>query len=211
MNNTKAITDFSNYTAPELGPVAQHIHERMVAKADIFASPTVAMMALDTSVGDYNTKLSARASRATADILAFKNARADLETALGRLGHYVNDVAQGDAVIVERSGFPFYQTQRPANTIAPGAPTNLRLRQGGMSGSILARHKPQRQPSTNEVQISTGNPNTEADWRTVGIFQGQKAEITGLTPGTNIWVRVRTMGLRGVMGDWSDPAQMMVI
>jgi hypothetical protein len=43
------------------------------------------------------------------------------------------------------------------------------------------------------------------------IFQGQKAVINGLTPGTVVWIRVRTVGLRGVMGDWSDPAQIMVL
>jgi hypothetical protein len=26
-----------------------------------------------------------------------------------------------------------------------------------------------------------------------------------------VWVRVRTVGLRGVMGAWSDPAQLRVL
>jgi hypothetical protein len=26
-----------------------------------------------------------------------------------------------------------------------------------------------------------------------------------------IWVRVRTVGLKGVMGAWSDPAKLMVV
>jgi hypothetical protein len=30
-------------------------------------------------------------------------------------------------------------------------------------------------------------------------------------PGTVIWVRVRTVGLKGVMGTWSDPAKIMVV
>ena len=211
MNTTKAITDFSNYTAAELGPVAQHIHDQMTAHAATFAAPTVGMAALATLVSDYSTKLAARAGRATAAVIAFKTARADLETALGRLGNYVNDKAQGDAATVEQSGFPSYGTARPAVAGPPAAPTNLRLRQGDLSGSFLARYQSQRQPSTNEVQINTGNPNTEADWHTRGIFKGQKAEITGVTPGTSVWVRVRTVGLRGVMGDWSDSAEMMVV
>jgi hypothetical protein len=31
------------------------------------------------------------------------------------------------------------------------------------------------------------------------------------TPGTIIWVRARTCGLKGVMGAWSDPAKLMVV
>ena len=160
---------------------------------------------------DYTAKLSARASRATTDVIAFNTAREALEAALGRLGNYVNDVAQGDPLTVEQSGFPGYLTQRSADPTPPGAPENVRVRHGDLSGTLLVRYRAQRQPSTNEVQINTGNPNTAADWRAAGIFQGQKAELTGLTPGTTVWIRVRTVGLRGVMGDWSDAAQLMAI
>ena len=211
MSTTKAIIDFSSYTAAELGPLAQHIHDELVGNATVFATPTVTMSAFAPLITTYNTKLVARESRASADIIAFNNAREAVETALNRLGNYVNDVAQGDPLVIEQSGFPGYLTQRSADTSAPAAPENLRLRHGDVSGSILARYRAQRQPSTNEVQINTGNPNTEGDWRAAGIFQGQKAEITGLTPGTKVWVRVRTTGLRGVMGAWSDSAQLMVI
>jgi hypothetical protein len=168
------------------------------------------MAALDTQITDYLAKLAAKGSRAKADIIAFNDARATLETTLGRLGNYVNDVAAGDEAIVEQSGFPSYGSAHPALSGPPAAPTNLRLEKGGVSGSVLARYKTQRRPSTNEVQINAGNPNTEADWQTKGIFAGLKAEITGLTPGAHIWVRVRTVGLKGVMGDWSDPAEIIV-
>jgi hypothetical protein len=30
-------------------------------------------------------------------------------------------------------------------------------------------------------------------------------------PGTTLGVRVRTAGIRGVMGAWSDPAKIMVV
>ena len=211
MNTTKAIIDFSSFTAAELGPLAQHIHDELVGNISVFAAPTVAMPAFATQITTYNTKLVARESRALADKIAFNDAREAVETTLNRLGNFVNDVAQGNPLLVEQSGFPGYLTQRIADTAPPAAPENLRLRHGDVSGSILARYKAARQPSTNEVQINTGNPNTEGDWRAGGIFQGQKAEIPGLTPGTKMWVRVRTAGLRGVMGDWSDAAQIMVI
>ena len=210
MSTTKAITDFSRYTAAELGPKAQYIHDQMLANAGTFTAPTVGMPALAALLTGYHTKLAARASRDAGAVIAFNTARNDLEAALGRLGNYVNDKAQGDAAIVEESGFPSYNTARPALAGPPAAPTNLRVRQGDMSGSFLARYQSQRQPSTNEVQVNTGNPNTEADWLTKGIFKGQSAEITGLTPGTRVWVRVRTVGLKGVMGDWSDAAEIMV-
>jgi hypothetical protein len=35
--------------------------------------------------------------------------------------------------------------------------------------------------------------------------------MSGFTPGVVVWVRVRTVDLRGVMGAWSDPAQLRVL
>ena len=208
--NTKAITDFSKYKDAEMGPTAQFIHDQMTANAATFAAPPVAMATLEAQVTTYNTKLGAKASRATADRIAFDTARATLETTLGKLGNYVNGVAQGDAMTVEKSGFPSYGTARPSVSGPPPAPTNLRLSKGSLSGSVKVRYQAAQQPSTNEVQANTGNPNTEADWHTVGIFKGLSGEIAAQTPGARLWVRVRTVGNKGVMGAWSDPAEIIV-
>ncbi len=211
MNTTKAIIDFSDYTAAELGPTAHTIHDKMLASVATFATPAVPMATLLTQATDYDAKLIARASNAKADIVAFNAARATLEETLGVLGNYVNSIAKGDPGIVEQSGFPSYDTAHPPDFSAPAAPQNLRLAHGDQSGGIVARHKPDRQGSTNEVQTCTGDPNVEANWTTKGMFQGGRAELTGLTPGTVVWVRVRTVGLKGVMGLWSDPAQIRVL
>lgn len=211
MNNTKAIIDFSGYTAAELGPVAQNVKDKMTANAAVFTAPPITMAALQTLITTYDAKLVARASRATADVIAFNEARDALEEGLAVLGNYVNSVAKGDPVIVEQSGFPFYETTRTPDTSPPEAPSDLKLRQGDVSGTVIARYKPQRQPSTNEVQVNTGDPNNEADWHTKGMFRGGRAELNGFTPGTVIWVRARTVGLKGVMGAWSDPAQIRVL
>lgn len=210
-NHTKAIIDFSGYTAAELGPIAQHIHDRMTANAAVFTTPPVAMADLQTLVTGYTEALADRGSNATEDVIAAREARAALEEALATLGHYVNGKAKGDAMMVEQSGFPSYTTGVVADTAPPAAPTDLRLRQGALSGSLVARYKPHRRPSTNEVQVNTGDPNLESAWQTRGMFQSGRAELDGFTPGTVVWVRVRTVGLKGVMGSWSDPAQIRVL
>ena len=50
-----------------------------------------------------------------------------------------------------------------------------------------------------------------ANGTTIGMFSGGKATLPGFTPGTTIWVRARTAGLRGVVSAWSDPAKMIVV
>lgn len=211
MNNTKAIINFEDYSASELGPVAQNIHDKMTLNAASFADPPVTMAALQTLITSYDAKLVARASRAKADIIAFNEVREELRDKLGVLGNYVNGVANGDPVVVEQSGFPSYETTRVQDNSPPAAPTNLRVRQGDVSGAMVARYKPDRPQSVNEVQTTTGDPTVESAWQTKGLFKGGRAEMDGFTPGTLVWVRVRTVGLKGVMGAWSDPAQLRVV
>ena len=86
-----------------------------------------------------------------------------------------------------------------------------RLRAGDLSGEIVARYRLARENSMNEVQKCTGDPAVEANWQHAGMFRGGKATIGSLTPGALVWIRVRTCGLKGVMGAWSDPAQIRVV
>ncbi len=43
------------------------------------------------------------------------------------------------------------------------------------------------------------------------MYSGGKAILPNLTPATTLWVRIRSVGLKGVMGAWSDPAKIIVI
>ena len=211
--NTKAVIDFTPYTAPELAPVAQTIHDKMTANAATFTAPPVSMAALQALVAAYNQKLAARASRAVADVLAFNLARHDLEVVLHDLGTYVNLTAKGNPVIVEKSGFPSYSFgggATPGPSPIPAAPANVRLRAGDLSGTAQARLKPDRPGSFNVAQINTGDPNSEADWHTVMQFGGGKVVIGGLTVGGTVWFRFATVGAGGVLGAWSDPAKLVI-
>ena len=64
---------------------------------------------------------------------------------------------------------------------------------------------------TNPCAACTGDPNVETNWQHAGMFSGGRAVISGIVPGKAVWFRVRTAGLKGVMGAWSDPAKIMVV
>ncbi|MEO8793001.1 MAG: hypothetical protein ABI464_11785 [Chthoniobacteraceae bacterium] len=206
----KASIDFTQYTASELASPAQVIHDQMTLHAADFSSPPLTMPAFQTLITTYIARLNARASRASADVLAFNLARHDLEAALHDLGTYVNLVAKGDATLVQKSGFPSYGSATPAPSAIPAAPQNLKLRAGDLPGSTVARCKPDRANSFNVAQICTGDPNVEANWHTVMQFSGGKVTISGLTVGSTVWVRIATVGAGGQIGHWSDPAMIVV-
>ena len=117
----------------------------------------------------------------------------------------------GDPMIVALSGFPSYTTGHAPDYAPPAAPANLRLRHGRSRAASIFRYQPPRTPSMNEVQTCTGDPNVEANWHDAGTFSGGKAQIDGKTPAPPSGCRVRTDGLKGVMGAWSDPAKIMVL
>src|SRR5258706_9414617 len=75
MDSVKAIIDFTGYTGVELSPVAHTIHDQMLLNAATFAAPPVTMAACLTLITTYDAKLVLRASRATADVMAFNQAR----------------------------------------------------------------------------------------------------------------------------------------
>ena len=210
---TKAIIEFSSYTAAELTPVAQTIHDKMTANAAAFVTPSISMASLATLLSTYGQKLAARASNANADVLAFHAARAALEGALHDLGIYVNFIAKGDAALVEKSGFPSYTIgtgATPGHSPIPAAPTDVKLRLGDLPNSVIARFKPDRPASFNVAQINIGDPNNEAGWHTASQGTGGKITLSGLTPATILWVRIATVGPGGQLGAWSDPAKIVV-
>ena len=82
MSKIKAVVDFSGYTGPALAPVAKTIYTQMTAKAATFPAPPVTMVAVQGLITTFDQKLAAKASRATADTIAFNLARHNLEGAL---------------------------------------------------------------------------------------------------------------------------------
>lgn len=207
----KAVIDFTDLKAGALAVTAKEVRRGLSENMVFFSKMPVTLEALDTRITEYNQKLVARASRARADVMAFRLARKALERDLRALGTYVNIVAAGDASVVEMSGFPYYETRRPPSTRPPGAPQNLRLRHGILSGTIQALFKTERRGCANEVQITEGNPDEESGWHTRAFCKSGRLLLKGFTPGMVYWVRVRSLGNKGMMGPWSDPAQIRAL
>lgn len=209
--NIKAVISFRSYREGDLPTVAQRIHDQLAKNAATFPALPVSLGELQTLVSDYNHALEAKLDGSKAARVHFLVAQSALREALARLGMHVNSVAKGDAVIVEKSGFPSFQAGRRPPMGIPSAPKKLTLKHGTLSTTVQARYLADRRPSSNEVQVNKDDPTSETDWKHHGIYLGSKALLTGLTPGTQIWVRVRTAGKKGKMGAWSDPAMIWVV
>jgi hypothetical protein len=206
----KARVNFAAAADGDLSGPAHNIHTLMVANAATYANPPVAMPAFLTIIDAWDTALEQSQPGGRDRITAKNNARQALEDALRKLGGYVNTIADGDEATIELSGFPSYDTTRPAGGPVTFVPQNLRLERTAVSGGVTAKWDGDGTRSVYELQTNTGDPNTPANWSYKGSFTGGRADLTGLTPGSNLWVRVRKIGTKGETGGWSDPASIMV-
>jgi hypothetical protein len=186
----KVITDFGGYAGSVLAGYHSANHPRRHGSDH---GPVPEMPAHDGGVRRANRDLQAgvnkESEQAIADTNAFNVGRAALEVdGHAAIGGCVNTVAKGNETIILSTGFPYYETGSSPDYSAPKAPTNLVLHQGDNTGEAVARYRPKRRNSMNEVQPAPAN--VEANWKTVGTFSGGKATLTGIIPGTIIWVRI---------------------
>jgi hypothetical protein len=211
MAYAKAVVDFSKYADGDLAGPANKIHKGLGDNAATFSNLPLTLAAFLILITDWGTALGESLKGGTDRTTTKNNARAALENALSKLGTYVNLVAQGDQATIDLSGFPSYTTQRVQSSGGVTfIPQNVRWENGTVAGQEILRWKGDGSRAMYEVQTCTGDPNTPANWSYKGSFSGGKAVLNGLTVGSTVWGRVRKIGTGGEVGDWSDPAQVMV-
>ncbi len=202
---------FDEMPSIEMEALARIIHKNLSAHPALFPQPPVSMADFLAQIDDFKAKILARVDGGTTAVNALRTAHEGMADRLRQLGTYVNTRAMGKLAETQKSGFPIYATRRPPDYSPPPAPQDLVLRHGKLSSTIKVRHRPARRRSVNEVQVCLGNPDHEENWTHACYATGGNAELENLPPGAIVWVRVRTNGLKGVFGPWSDPAQIRVL
>jgi hypothetical protein len=208
----KARVDFSRDPDGDLSAPAHEIHDKITLNAATFPALPITLVAFLAIIADWDLRLGESLKGGSDRTTLKSNARTALENALYQLGTYVNLVAQGDKAIIDLSGFESYSTARVQSTGGVTfIPQNVRWEAGTTAGAAVMRWKGDGKGSIYEGQTCIGDPNVEANWSYRGSFTGGRAELSGFTPGTIIWGRVRKIGTGGEVGGWSDPAQFRVM
>jgi hypothetical protein len=211
MDYFKARVDYSKDPDGALSGPAHNIHDKLVLNAASFPALPITIAAFLALITTWDTALG-ESLKGGSDRTTIKNdARDALENALFKLGTYVNLVADGNKATIDLSGFDSYNT---THAVGGGGvsfvPQNVRWEDGNVAGAATLRWKGDGKGSLYEVQTCTADPTVEANWTYRGSFSGGRAELSGFTPGTIIWGRVRKIGTGGEVGGWSDPAQIRV-
>ena len=133
-------------------------------------------------------------------------ARLALEAALTQRGSYVELTSAGDEPKILSSGFDVKGAVAPIGTLTQVL--NLALTAGDADGEVDATWDAVRGAKSYEIQISA-DPITATSWQNRPSITKSRVNLTGLTTGTRVWVRVRAVGAAGA-GPWSDPATKIV-
>ena len=133
MRVQKAIVSFTKVRDSEIANTAQNIVNKMTINP-YFTDPQPPLTTIQEYIAAYSTAL-VKAKDGSKEDTANKNAcRLTLETALFKLGNYVNLVAEHDVVKLDSSGFPVSKLPEPIGILE--APT-LTVHYGNNPGELI--------------------------------------------------------------------------
>jgi hypothetical protein len=127
-----AKTDFSHVSNDAIANDATTIVSQMTTNASIFPNPTIPLATVSQKITDYTTVLTAPIYPTQASDLAA--ARKLLEESLSANAKYVNTIANGDLVILGKSGYPISKLHTPVGDLA--APNSVKVTNGLIHGTF---------------------------------------------------------------------------
>ncbi|MEI6056508.1 MAG: hypothetical protein WCR55_10675 [Lentisphaerota bacterium] len=180
MKNHKAIISFVKIKDHELGDLAQNIVTKMTGNT-AFPKPVPALTVVQTAIKEYADALTKCQDGNKLDT-ATKNAkRAVLEKHLAHLGNYVNNIAEGDLILLDSTGIPLTKLPEPIGILP--APTNFRVTDGDNPGEVCVQTDKVEKALTYVVVFATvPAPANIEDWH-AKTFSSVKNWIAGLESG----------------------------
>lgn len=139
--------------------------------------------------------------------------RVALTDMLQKLAPYLELMAQGDAKMLESTGYDLRRgfARGAASTAPLSAPGDFRVTHGRISGTLTVHVSRLAGAASYEVDISQGDGSRSSDWKHAATSaSGMRILIQSLIVGQSYWVRARGVGNYGA-GLWTEPIRMMVI
>ena len=175
-------------------------------------APTPTFEELCNANSNYQAGVQVALSRDSFKIIERDRAREMLVELLLDLAPYLELVAKGNADILKTTGFDVKQPKSTTvvNHDPLDAPENFSAKHG-LSGTLICHAARLAGAGSYELQICEGDPTVEANWRQYSIYtQASHMEVTGLTPGQKVSLRLRGYGSLGA-GAWSDTVTIIVL
>lgn len=181
----------------------------------VFTTPDPTVVALTALITDARTKTTAAdAAVKTAHdaIVARDLSLAALVQADNSLGAYVQKIANASANPAATVALANMNTKAtPTKYGQLGQVQHLAVSIGDVAGSLDLVWDPMAGRSNYEIQMCTGDPTVDANWKFLKSCTSSRKTLRGLTSGTQVWLRVRAVAPDDAnSGDWSSPVAKFV-
>jgi hypothetical protein len=189
----------SKMNAPALIILAKKIHDMMSANASVFADPFIGMAALLAQVDSTDTAQQNMVLGGKPQTAIRNQELKKLKAMLTALGRYVQNISQGDVVIINQAGMDVKKyAPRKYETIA--APEEFIAKPTTTEGVARLSWKTAANVTNYEVQWCP-NPVTDAGWKRGKSTRSSSIYQDSLASGL-VWFRVRGFSAAGE-SDWS--------
>jgi hypothetical protein len=202
---TKLNSGFSTLTDDQFYIKGKALYAALFGNANFpLTSPTLAVLL--ALLGPLEAALALPAGQARDTAVAAS--RADVQAALETIATNLELIPNVTDVMLATSGFDLSATN--AHTGAgPTQPQGLHLAPTGVSGEVKLVFKASQNARGYEIEW-TLDPNG-AEWQGREFFSSSRDVILkGLVRKTDVWCRVRAVGVGNQKSAWSDPATMLV-
>jgi hypothetical protein len=199
----------SSLPEPEVISTAKTVHTKMTGNSN-FTTPNPTLVALQAAIdaAEQATDTYATAEQTLKEKLTQRVAAVDaLRVLLTQESQYVANTAKGNGAVILSAGFAIRSGRGPAAPLE--AVVNMSCSAGDHAGELDVMWDGQAGAKMYVLQICTGDPLVEANWRQVDLTTKSKFAVTGLTSGTRYWFRVAARGTGNTQGPWSDFAEKM--
>jgi len=172
---------------------------------NIYTTPVPGIPVIQAALDTLTADQAATADGGKSATVKRNNSKLVVANLMRQLAAYVTVACKGDLHNLILSGFPPQKTTRTPVGVLP-APQGLVLKQGPLSGMLMAKANPVFGASTYNW---TCTPNTPGAVPITGQGTAASWEFTGLTPGVIYTVAVNAVGAAGP-SNWSSAISLMV-
>jgi hypothetical protein len=129
-------------------------------------------------------------------------ARAEVEEVLRTAGREVDEAAKGNVETIHLGGMQATSDRQLSHMEQV---EGLDVTAGDAEGALDVQWEPEPGAKVYEVQISTDTATPPGNWVHKLSSPKSRCQLTGLTSGSKVWVRVKAVGPNDE-GPWSDVA-----
>lgn len=188
----KVVKTFKQLADAKQLTFAQHVVASMAIAVESFPAPTPALATISNEINNYANLLQQSAGEGKTPVVLKNQSKRTLRQMLSQLADYVNMMAQGNEVMLTKSGYDVSKVPQP---IIMKAPERLVLRDGSNRGELVLRFKRVKGALSYLYQYTTDPLLAESSWVSVAATT-TSFTFTGLTKCANYYCRVVAIGCK---------------